>query len=119
LNLFPHIKRVINDNGDFNRFEDKSVLNPKYIFEQEYGNEILRYNRRLPSFYPRKVGDEYYTFTPFDFLKTSIKELEDVVRESKGLPKIGEGGFKKPHFIMNLKITLLIMKFNIMDNQIG
>jgi hypothetical protein len=103
LNLFPHIKQVIHDNGDFNRFEDKSLPNPKYIFEQEYGNEILRYNRGLPCFYPRKIGEEYYTFTPFDFLKTSIKELEDIVRESKGLPKIGEGWISETTLYYELK----------------
>lgn len=91
LELFPHTYQVFHDNGNFNRFEDKSLPNPKYIFEQEYNSVQIRYNRGLPCFYPRKVGDEYHTFTPFKLLKKSLKELEDVVRESKGLPKIGEG----------------------------
>ena len=103
LGLFPHTYQVFHDNGDFTRFEEKSLPNPKYIFEQEYDNVQIRYNKGLPCFYPRKVGDEYYTFTPFNFLKKSVKELEDVVRESKGLPKIGEGWISETTLYYELK----------------
>ena len=103
LELFPHTCKVFHDNGDFNRFEDKSLPNPKYIFEQEYDNVQIRYNKGLPCFYPRKVGDEQYTFTPFNFLKKSVKELEDIVRESKGLPKIGEGWISETTLYYELK----------------
>ena len=103
LMLFPHTYQVFHDNGDFTRFEDKSLPNPKYIFEQEYGNVQIRYNKGLPCLFPRKVGDDHHTFTPFNFLKKSIKELEDVVRVSKGLPKIGEGWISETTLYYELK----------------
>lgn len=103
LELFPHTYQVFHDNGNYIRFEKNSLPNPKYIFEQEYNNVQIRYNKGLPCFYPRLVGNEYYTFTPFNFLKKSVKELEDVLRESKGLPKIGEGWISETTLYYELK----------------
>jgi hypothetical protein len=96
LELFPHTYQVFHDNGKYIRFDNDG-------FDEEYGDVQIRYNRGLPCFYPRKVGEEYHTFTPFKFLKRSVKELEDVVRESKGIPKIGEGWVSETTLYYELK----------------
>ena len=106
LELFPFIKHVNHDNGNYDRFKKSSLPNPEYLFEREYGFEILRYNKGLPCFYPRIPDNQHFlqhTHNPFALMEKSIKDLEDVVRVSKGLPKIGEGWISETTLYYELK----------------
>lgn len=54
---------------------------------------VLYYkSNKLPSFYPHKINSlEYYTYNPHVFLQKNRREIENIVREEKSIPKIGEG----------------------------
>ena len=106
IELNPHIYQISHDNGSYYRFEDNSLPNPKHLFDSEYGNDIIRYNRGLPCYYPRipdKQNILHHTHYPLNLMKRSVKELEDIVRESKGLPKIGEGWISETTLYYELK----------------
>lgn len=99
INLFPFIKEVVHDNGRYKRFELPEYDSP----------DILYYNRGLPCFYtkiPDKFNvDEVYN-RPMALLKQSEKELEDIIRTSKGLPKIGEGWISETNLFYEVKEAL-------------
>ena len=106
LELFPFIKLVNHDNGNYDRFKKSSLPNPEYLFEREYGFEILRYNKGLPCFYPRIPDNQHFlqhTHNPFVLMEKSVRDLEDVVRVYKGLPKIGEGWISETTLYYELK----------------
>lgn len=106
LELFPFVKHVYHDNGKYDRFKKSSLPNPEYLFEREYGFEILRYNKGLPCFYPRIPDNQHllqHTHNPLVLMEKSVRELEDVVRVSKGLPKIGEGWISETTLYYELK----------------
>lgn len=106
LELFPHIKQVIHDNGSYFRYTSKSLPKPEYLFDNEYGINVLRYNKGLPSFYPtipEKYNIDNQTTYPLNLMKRNLKELEDVIRENNGLPKIGEGWIAETTLYYELK----------------
>lgn len=106
LELFPHTKQIFHDNGFYYRLEEKSESKTNYIIEGEYGSVVIRYNKGLPCFYPQIPDKEQvlqHTYTPLGLMEQSEKELEDLVRESKGLPKIGEGWISETTLYYELK----------------
>lgn len=89
LELFPFCKEInYLSKKRFLRFQDKQLSKIESI-----GSLILYYNQnRLPSFYPHVFEDiKFYTHTPHQLLTKTRKEIENMVREEKSIPKIGEG----------------------------
>ena len=71
----------------FFRFSSSELKNLPY----EYNSFVIYYkSNNLPSFYPHRLN-EVHIYNPHTLLTKSKKEITNIVREVKGLPKIGEG----------------------------
>lgn len=106
LSLFPHIYQIVHDNGTYYRFKEEDLPKRRYEFDREYGKEILRYNRGLPCFFPtipEKYNLHQQSRDPLDLMERGLIDLENAVRENKGLPRIGEGWISETTLYYELK----------------
>ncbi len=89
LKLFPKCKEIdYIGKKRFIRFNGKQLRKI-----EEIGTLILYYkSNHLPSFYPHiHDNTKFYTYTPHLFLEKNRKDIENIIRVEKSLPKIGEG----------------------------
>jgi hypothetical protein len=88
LDLFPQIVEIdYKSQKRFFRFNSTELKKLPY----EYNSFVVYYkSNNLPTFYPHKLN-EVHTYTPHSLLTKSKKDIANVVRVEKGLPKIGEG----------------------------
>ena len=89
LKLFPNCIEIdYLSKKRFIRFSGKKLREI-----EEHGRMVLYYKtNRLPSFYPHFHDSiKFYTHSPHQFLEKNRKEIENIIRSEKSLPKIGEG----------------------------
>lgn len=89
LDHFPVCKEIdYLSKKRFIRFKGKELLDI-----ERHGTMILYYKvHRFPSFYPH-IHDsiKFHTYSPHSFLVRGRKEIENIIRSERALPKIGEG----------------------------
>jgi hypothetical protein len=89
LELFPVCKEIdYLGKKRFIRFKGKELLDI-----EKNGTMILSYRaHRFPCFYPH-IHDsiKFHTYSPHSLLEIGRKEIENIIRIEKALPKIGEG----------------------------
>lgn len=101
LNLFPMCVEIdYVSKKRFLRFQGKNLQKI-----EANGRLILYYKaNRLPSFYPRIFDNiKCYTHTPHNFLEKNRKEIENIIREEKSIPKIGEGWISETLLFYEIK----------------
>ena len=88
LKLFPQIVEIdYKSQKRFFRYSSKELKKLPY----EYNSFVVYYkSNNLPSFFPHRLN-EVHIYNPHSLLTKSKKEIANIVREEKGLPKIGEG----------------------------
>lgn len=88
LKLFPQTVEIdYKSQKRFFRFSSSELKKLPY----DYNSFIIHYkSNNLPSFYPHRLN-EVHIYNPHSLLTKSKKEIANIVREEKGLPKIGEG----------------------------
>lgn len=103
MELFPQCKEIdFLSKKRFIRFKDQQLLKIEAI-----GNLTLNYkSNRLPSFYPHIFENiKFYTHTPHRLLSKTRKDIENIIREEKTIPKIGEGWLSETLLYYTLKET--------------
>lgn len=101
LDLFPKCIEIdYCSEKRFFRFSGKEMREV-----EENGQLILYFNDdQLPSFYPRILNNlEYHTYTPHKYLQKTRKEIENIIREEKSIPKIGEGWISETLLFYEIK----------------
>jgi hypothetical protein len=88
LELFPQIVEIdYKSQKRFFRFSSNELKK----LPCEYNSFVIYYkSNNLLSFYPHKLN-EVHIYNPHSLLTNSKKEIANIVRVEKGLPKIGEG----------------------------
>lgn len=79
LNLYPNISGISTDKIHYIRFSYEELSDYNSYDNIDNGLNYLN-KHNLPSFIPKKLS-----------LKSPISEIENILRELKGIPKIGEG----------------------------
>jgi hypothetical protein len=103
LKQFPQIVKIdFKSKTTFFRFSEKELRK----LPNDYNSfEIYYKNNNLISFYPHKLG-EVHTYSPHSLLIKQKKEIANIVREEKGLPKIGEGWISETLLYYEVKNAL-------------
>jgi len=79
LNLYPNISGLSTDKIHYIRFSYEELSDNNSYNNIDNGLNYLN-KHNIPSFIPKKIS-----------LKSPITEIENILRELKGIPKIGEG----------------------------
>ncbi len=101
LNLFPMCVEIdYVSKKRFLRFQEKQLRKI-----EENGRLVLYYKaNRLPSFYPRILDNiNLHSHTPHKFLEKNRIEIENIIREEKSIPKIGEGWISETLLFYEIK----------------
>ena len=100
LDLFPHLSWVNHPKRDYNRYSsDKS----RFEIEEEFGYIFLEYQFGIPRFFPSLTGEEEHLYHYSNLERKKPKEIENEIREDKGLPKIGEGWISETTLFYQIK----------------
>ena len=110
-NLWRLTEEQVKESGD--DYHSMSVMD-----RDKTHNPIL-YNKfnNLPCFYPSKIGDKNYDYykidstevhTPlFKIVKQRTREIENEIRQERGVPKIGEGWVSETLLYYNIKKSII------------
>lgn len=103
LKLFPQIVEIdYKSQKRFFRFDTDKLKKMPF----EYNSFVLYFkSNNLPSFYPHKLNN-VHTYNPHSLLIKNKKEIANIVRIEKGLPKIGEGWISETLLYYAVKTAL-------------
>ncbi len=101
LDLFPHISEIdYMSRKTLFRFTNEEMKK----MPNAYSFRISYKPNRLPSFYPHRK-EEVHFYNPHSLLSITKRELENIIREEKSIPKIGEGWISETLLYYNIKNT--------------
>jgi hypothetical protein len=132
LELFPKIVAI--DYKNYKNFWRYTEAELKKLGDDAYhmltidrhnSHNAIIYNRHnLPCFYPSKIGEKNYEYYKIDFQATHTplsiierfkrRNLENEIREERGMPKIGEGWISET--LLYYKIKENFPKYNIIQH---
>jgi hypothetical protein len=114
LKTFPAIRYVHFKNGEFihrfdtTRRQSKFPTNHSQEIESTFGNTWVEWGEYdVPVFYPTlSVDPEKWSYTPLALNDFDWKQIENTIRESKKIPKIGEGWISETILFKQIKSWL-------------